>query len=112
MTDNLRNHLKTRADHAIALTNGMVPKALQKSPSEKHSEALRKKLLRGVKPEMEYQFECNGCTECRGGHFLRTCEKARRIEPCKNCGRMTMYRVDETKTFGLCPQCKARKEYV
>jgi len=111
MPDNLRKRLKARANRAIALANGITPKSMSVCPSEKHAKSLRKHLLRGVKPGMEYQFDCNGCLECAGGHFLRTCKKARRIDACHNCGRLTMYRVDDSKTFKLCPQCQARLLY-
>ncbi len=111
MTSSLHKKLQKRAETTRALISGVTPKTMVKSPSEKHSESLRKKLMRGRKPELEYQFDCNGCTECRGGHFLRTCQKPRRIEPCRNCGRLTMYRIDETKTFDQCPQCRTRLSY-
>lgn len=42
--DALRKHLKKRASDHIALVNKVVPKSMLKSPSQKKSENMRKKL--------------------------------------------------------------------
>lgn len=45
--DNLRKKFKKREEDMISLSNNIIPKHLQKSPSQRKSEALRKNLCEG-----------------------------------------------------------------
>ena len=46
MTDDLRKKYTRRAQEAVAMASGVTPKRLQKTPSQKRSENMRKKGLR------------------------------------------------------------------
>jgi len=61
-SDLARERLAKRAQEQLALVNKIVPKSLQKTPSQKRSEAGRKKYLKraGVH-EPEPPQDCFGC---------------------------------------------------
>ena len=106
-----KKKLVKRAQQQIALTSGVTPKALQKTPSQKHSESLRKKLTRGASPEPNYDDDCRGCPDkplC--GKLLEKCGQEWKIARCKTCGKKHRYRWIEGEVWMNCTRCREGKK--
>lgn len=107
--DELRKKLNRRAKDNIAMANNVVPEHLQKSPSQKKSELLRKKLLRGkTDPKDSSMDDCRGCVRYPCGHGLNTCDLRSLVKRCDKCGQKVRYRVIIDKEWTLCPVCEGR----
>lgn len=102
--DSLREKLKKRAIKAIT-------KKKQPSPSEKKSINLKKKLNRGVVPDVAIMQDCRDCINhqtCEYDHDLSKCVYPTRTHRCKKCGVKVMYRYIEDKVWEYCPICIVR----
>lgn len=110
MTDPHFKKITNRAKDHIALAHGGNPKSMQKTPSQKRSENMRKKLLRGGKPEPEPQFDCCDCEKEPCGFSLKRCDKASLIGRCVECGQRTRYRLVEGQTWKMCKNCREMKK--
>jgi len=113
-TDPLRSKLSRRTETNIALINHKIPTNLLKSPSQKRSESMRKKLNRGVvDPTLAtVKDDCNNCPDeltCPHEHNLNICPKVSRINRCKKCGQKVRYRFVEGEVWEYCPVCRERR---
>ena len=111
-TSRLHKRLEKRAMMQQALINNITPKELQKTPSQKNSERLRKKLLKraGIKTvEPEPPSDCRGCTiPCRYDNQLNICKERSLVVRCGKCGQKVRVRVvDDGDEKYYCPPCKA-----
>jgi hypothetical protein len=113
MTDQLRKRLKKRAQESVALASGGTPKRLQKTPSQKKSEAMRKKLNRGViinslETIMSDCRSCGGLPGCDSD--LSRCSMRSVTIRCGKCGQKVRVRIyDDGGERYLCPVCKAQE---
>ena len=111
MTDTLRERLEKRARDHIALANNVVPEHLQKTPSEKKSLALKRKLSRGVVNVKEVVAEdCRGCVRYPCGHDLSHCDLRSLVKRCEGCGQKVRYRVIPDVDWERCPVCEAKRK--
>lgn len=107
----LRERSTRRAKDHIALANNKVPDHLVKSPSQKKSESLRKKLARGVKdPRDSAMDDCRGCTRYPCGHGLSTCDLMSLVKRCGKCGQKVRYRVIAGVDWKYCPSCRENEQ--
>jgi hypothetical protein len=110
MAENLREKCARRSKEAIAMAHGGVPKRLQKSPSQKKSEALKRKLNRTVlNPLGEVKEDCRDCTEYPCGKKLVACDKPSMVRTCEGCGEKVRFRVIAMVSWKLCPVCRAKR---
>lgn len=113
--DLLRARLAKRASDHIALANKVTPEHLLKTPSQKHSEAGRKRLLKragsnAVAGVAEVPSDCRGCTkECRYGMDLDICPELSAVLRCKHCGQKVRFRVIPGIAWEYCPVCQELK---
>ena len=110
-----RKRLNARAKKAMALAQGMPDNSpLLKCPSQKHSERLKKKLMRGEKTAANYIHDCFTCKDCDGykavpeseKHPSGSCHRAHRIYQCRSCGQSVMYAIDSRAEWKYCPRCR------
>jgi hypothetical protein len=75
--DLARSRLVKRAKQQVALTSGITPKALHKTPSQRRSESGRKKLLKkaGISTEVQVPGDCFNCPKEPCGKAVDTCEE-------------------------------------
>ena len=110
-SERLRDKLAKRASDHIALANKITPKHLQKTPSQKKSEAGRKKYLKraGIKDAVGVEVvpsDCRGCTkDCRFGNDLEICPERSVVLRCKQCGQKVRFRVIQDVAWEYCPVC-------
>lgn len=109
--DLARKRLAKRASDHIALANKITPKHLQKTPSQKKSEAGRKKFLKraGIEDAAgveTIQSDCRGCTkDCRFGNDLDICPERSLVLRCLKCGQKVRFRVITGVAWEYCPVC-------
>lgn len=108
--DLARKRLDKRAQEQLSLINKITPKRLLKSPSQKRSEAGRKKELKrggikGVCGVEDYPDDCHGCPEKKGcGKLLEMCGKPFAVHKCLGCGIRVRHRVSGV-VWEYCPVC-------
>lgn len=109
---NLRKKLEKRARQQIALSNGITPKELIKSPSQKKSERMKAKDRKraGIKQvEPEPPSDCRGCEkQCQYNSDLNICPERSFVVRCKQCGQKVRIRIINGVGYELCPVCAAR----
>lgn len=113
----LRKKLAKRAKQQIALTSGVTPKELMKSPSQKKSERGRAKELKraGVKEkhEIEHPNDCRDCPDeltCAYDRDLKRCHKPKLVVKCERCGIMVRIRLVLGQEWKYCPVCREMRE--
>ncbi len=107
-SDLARARLAKRTQQQIAIINHITPKALQKTPSQKRSEAGRKRLLRGQKTERVVKEDCTGCPQNPCGKSIKNCDAPVTRYQCKRCGlEVICYRVEPRPEY--CVPCGERK---
>lgn len=109
----IRKKLSKRAKQQIALTSGVTPKELQKTPSQKRSESGRRKLLKraGVQEDIKtFPSDCRGCVkECKYDHDLERCPEMSLVLRCRICGQKVRFRIIHGVAWEYCPVCAERK---
>jgi hypothetical protein len=104
----LRKKLHKRARQQIALTSGVTPKELLKSPSQKKSERGRMKELKraGVTAAPPIPEDCFGCSKEPCGMKINNCSERAMVHRCLQCGQMWRHRIDPMKVWERCPICR------
>lgn len=110
MPEDLRKKIKRRAQEAVAMAHGGCPKRLQKTPSQKNSERMRKKLNRGVpttesEPVME---DCRNCPDEPCGSSIRNCKRVAIISRCSVCKVKALRRSVPDEPVYVCLVCRER----
>lgn len=111
--DLARERLDKRAQEQLALVNKITPKRLQKTPSQRKSEAGRKKYLKraGIKTAAGVEIppsDCRDCTkECKYDHDLDICPERSLVLRCRKCGQRVRFRVINGIAWELCPVCRS-----
>ena len=108
-----RAKLTRRAKEMIALSNNTVPKRLQKTPSQKRSEAIRKRYLNraGVQEiKVEIPEDCHGCQKYPCGIKLEACHERSMVHRCLGCGLKVRHRIVPGDPWMYCPVCKVKRE--
>src|SRR5512133_371804 len=110
MPEDLRKKCARRSDEAIAMAHGGCPKRLQKSPSERNSIALRKKLARGVNiKETEVILEdCRDCSKEPCGQTIKTCGVVACTQRCSVCNTKALRRSIPEQPIYICLVCRER----
>lgn len=106
----LKKKLDARAKKYKIITGqimGRLTDSQKKSPSQRKSEAGRKRLLRGGTSPSEYKlmFDCRDCLKYPCGGTLLTCGERAFTSRCAHCGQIIMYRVLEER-WTHCPVCR------
>lgn len=108
--DIARKRLAKRASDHIALANKVVPKHLQKTPSQKRSESGRKKFDKraGIKAPEPPQ-DCYGCEKDVAGRTcnLNTCSERAMVHRCLKCGLKVRHRIVIGKPWEYCVSCRS-----
>lgn len=111
--DLARKRIAKRASDHVALANKVVPKSMLKSPSQRKSEAGRKKYLKraGIKTAAGAEIppsDCRDCTkECKYDHDLDICPERSLVLRCRKCGQRVRFRVINGVAWELCPVCRS-----
>ncbi len=106
-----REYLAKRTRDHIALINKTTPKSMLKSPSQKRSEAGRKKYLKraGVKAERRIMEDCTDCPKNPCGKKILACGEPGTRYECQQCGVMVIcYHTEPRPKY--CPICRERKQ--
>ena len=100
---------KRTRDH-IALINKTTPKSMLKSPSQRKSEAGRKKYDKraGVKTPEPPQ-DCYGCEQDVPGKAcsINTCSERAMVHRCLKCGLKVRHRIVIGKPWEYCVSCRS-----
>jgi hypothetical protein len=108
-----RERLAKRARDHIALVNKVVPKSMQKTPSQKKSEAGRKKFLKraGLDKEPEPPQDCYGCEKDVPGKQcnINTCPEKAMVHRCLKCGAKVRHRIVAGIPWEYCPSCRGAR---
>ena len=103
-----RARITKRAREHVALASHIVPKRLQKTPSQKRSESGRKKFDKraGVKAPEPPQ-DCYGCEKDVSGKTcnLNTCSERAMVHRCLKCGLKVRHRIVEGNPWEYCVGC-------
>jgi len=110
--ENLRASLTKRAVKAMAEAGtpiGKLTDAQKKTPSQRKSENLRKKLTTrdGHKAEKEIvQVDCRDCPKLPCTLNSNTCTEKLWTHRCHQCGQKVRYRFIEGVPWEYCPVCR------
>lgn len=113
MTDTLRKKLDKRAKEQRSLINHIVPESLRKTPSQKRSENMRKRLASrdGNKPvDVNVMLDCHSCTKYPCGKTPNACMERSMIHRCLKCGQKVRHYIDPENQWRYCPKCKSDME--
>jgi len=99
MPDALHKRLAARSEK-------MRIDAKEKTPSQRKSENLKKKLNRREGIESAVQEDCRDCPNHPCGTNLNSCHVISRVNRCPKCGAKVRYRFIEGTTWGGCPSCR------
>jgi hypothetical protein len=107
--DLLRARLSKRAQEQVALSNNITPKRLLKSPSQRRSEAAKKKELKraGVSAVAPVPCDCYGCPKEPCGKTLNGCEERAMVHRCARCGNKWRHRIVIGTPWEFCPLCRS-----
>ena len=111
-----RKHIQKRTADHIALVNKIVPKSMLKSPSQKHSEAAKKRerLRAGAHEEScrkavtDLIFDCHTCPKYPCGTDPMVCSESMILERCAGCGLPTRHYHDMVVKWTRCPVCREK----
>jgi hypothetical protein len=104
-----REQLNKRAEKAMVESGKPVRKLTaseKKTPSQRRSENMRKKLNRGVVEPEVIPEDCRDCPEEPCGKTLKHCEKASLILRCRHCGQKIRFRVIHAVEWKECKECR------
>ena len=108
-----RKLLSRRAEHTHQLVHGFVPESLRKTPSQKKSEYLRKKLNRDAPNiDVQVQEDCRDCPKHPCGESIKSCKERSFTKRCSRCGLLTMYRVIIGGEWKLCKKCRDKQNNI
>ena len=114
MTDPLRDHLNRRTRRTLISAGKQIGKlkdSEKKTPSQKKSESMRKKLLKraGMKSVAPVQggCDCHTCPKQPCGQTTDTCSERTMVHPCLKCGVKVRHYIDPNVPWEYCPPCKA-----
>lgn len=108
-SDFFRDKLNTRTRKTLIDSGskiGHLTDAQKKTPSQRKSELLKKKLSRGVESIKALGYDCNGCLKYPCGKTTETCEEPTRKNRCAKCGGLVVYRYVEGKEWKYCEVCR------
>ena len=112
--DTHRTYLTRRAKEHVALVNKVLPKRLQKTPSQKRSENSKKRELRRAQ---QYErscrqsadnilFDCYTCPKYPCGVDPVACDKIMPLDRCVLCGLPVRHYNDKTQKWVYCKDCR------
>lgn len=107
----LRKKFAKRTRQQIALTSGVTPKELLKSPSQKKSERGKMKELKRAGVSASYvkpPYDCNCCPKEPCGQTMATCGVVGTTLQCSKCGGKYIRRSYPEQVVYLCPFCRSR----
>jgi len=114
MADNLRDRLNRRTRKALIEAGkqiGRLTDAEKKPPSQKKSEAAKKKALRRAGLKMVTPVaggtDCHTCSKQPCGKTPDTCGERAMVHPCLKCGARVRHYIDPNVPWEYCPPCKA-----
>jgi hypothetical protein len=119
-SETARARLEHRARKTLIETGkkglGRLTEAQKKTPSQKRSEAGRRKLRRGSIASdiavQETSIDCHQCpsyTSCYNHLNLHTCHRRSDISECKRCGRIYQHPVIPGVSWIYCKDCEGEK---
>jgi len=109
-SESLRDHLRSRTTKTLIQSGakiGHLSDSDKKTPSQKRSENLRKKLNRGAQPDIKAGEDCNGCSKYPCGKTVKHCSEPSRKNRCKKCGGVVIYRYVEGQVWEYCEPCRS-----
>lgn len=109
----LKQHLGSRCRKALieaGKTIGTLTSAQKKTPSQRKSENLKKRLSRGVVELTDLPEDCFGCSKYPCGKKLVQCEERSIIHRCMKCGVKVRHRIQEDAAWELCPVCWSKTQ--
>ena len=104
-----RKHLTSRNTKALIDAGkkiGHLTEQQKKSPSQKRSENIRKKLNRGIEPVATIGEDCNSCSKYPCGNTIQTCDEPSRKNRCAKCGQVIVYRFVAEGEWKYCDVCR------
>ncbi len=115
-----REHLERRAIKTLIETGkkgyGRLTEAQKKTPSQKRSEAGRKKLRRGSTASsvtvQGTETDCHQCPSkerCCYHLKLHTCHRKSDVSECKRCGRIYQHPVIPGLEWVYCKDCEGKE---
>jgi len=109
MTDPLRRRLNARVTKTLIETKasfGHLTEAQKKTPSQRNSERLRKKLNRGRNKAEPPLQDCRDCFKYPCGKTLAMCDERATTARCPRCGLKVVYRFIINEPWKGCPSCR------
>ena len=114
--DTHRTYLTRRAKEHVALVNKVLPKRLQKTPSQKRSENDKKRELRRAqrhdlscrKSANDIIFDCYTCLKYPCGTDPVACYEPMILERCAGCGLPVRHYHDVVVKWTHCPVCREK----
>lgn len=109
-SETLRKKLVNRNTKALIDAGkkiGHLTESQKKTPSQKRSENLRKKLNRGVEPPATVGEDCNNCPKYPCGTTVSKCIKPSRKNRCAKCGQVVVYRFVAEGEWKYCEVCRS-----
>ena len=114
MKNTLRDNLNRRTRKTLIEAGkqiGRLTDAEKKPPSQKRSEALKKKDRRraglNIKTPVIGGTDCHTCQEQPCEMTPDTCSKRVMVHPCLKCGTRVRHYIDPNIPWEYCPRCKA-----
>jgi len=112
--DTHRTYLTRRAKEHVALVNKVLPKRLQKTPSQKRSENDKKRELRRAqrhdlscrKSANDIIFDCYTCSKYPCGVDPVACDIIMPLDRCALCGLPVRHYDDKMQGWMYCKECR------
>ena len=107
--ETLRKNLASRNTKALIDAGkkiGHLTEQQKKTPSQKRSENLKKKLNRGVVHAGVIGYDCNNCPKYPCGKTTQTCSEPSRKNRCDKCGTVVVYRFVAEGEWKYCEPCR------
>jgi len=109
-SQNLRDSLNKRTRKILIQSGvkiGHLTDSEKKTPSEKRSINLKRRLNRGVDVVGVVGEDCNGCPKMPCGKGTKTCDESTRKNRCNRCGMVVVYRFVKEGEWKYCPICRS-----
>lgn len=109
--ETLRQHLGSRTKKALIDLGksvlGNLTKAQKKTPSQRKSEAMKKRLSRGTVEIKDLPEDCFECKKYPCGKKIAQCEEPSIVHRCLKCGVKVRHRNEPGKVWEYCPVCRS-----